>query len=161
MPEPLAATAFIGLGANLGDRGANIHAALARLRKSDGIAVGAVSSLLENPAVGGPAGSPPFLNAVARIETTLPPRILLHQLLAIEADLGRARLRRWEPRVIDLDLLLYGNRIVDEPGLTLPHPRLHVRRFVLLPLAEISPDTIHPTFGKTIRRLLDELPAES
>jgi len=150
--------AFVGLGANLDDRAASIHSAIALLDKANGVRVVRASPLIENPAIGGPPDSPPFLNAAAQIATTLPPRVLLERLLAIEAMLGRVRRTRWEPRIIDLDLLMYGNTILNEPGMVLPHPRLHERRFVLLPLSQIAPQAIHPTLGKTILSLLDELP---
>ena len=96
---------------------------------------GRVSSLLENPAVGGPKDSPPFLNAAAEIETTLSPIELLHRLLEIEKSLGRVRREKWEPRLIDLDLLLYGDQIIDTPELKIPHPLMHQRKFVLQGIA--------------------------
>src|SRR4051794_37037446 len=114
-PQMKETTAYIALGANLGNRQGNIESALRWLGDTPGICVTKVSSLLENPAVGGPAGSPPFLNAVAEIQTTLPPRDLLARLLEIEHQLGRQRREKWEARLIDLDLILYGESIVDEP----------------------------------------------
>jgi len=101
---------------------------------------------------------PDYLNACILIETTLPPRSLLHHLLAIENQFGRVRQVRWGARSLDLDLLLYGNQIVDTPGLTVPHPRLHERAFVLVPLMDIAPDWPHPIFRKTVSQLLDQLP---
>ncbi|HPC04373.1 MAG TPA: 2-amino-4-hydroxy-6-hydroxymethyldihydropteridine diphosphokinase [Syntrophales bacterium] len=98
-----------------------------------------------------------FVNAVAEIRTTLPPRDLLSALLHIESLMGRVRAGRWGPRVIDLDLLLYGQSVIDEPGLTVPHPELHKRRFVLVPLNEIAPYAVHPVFGISVRGLLDRL----
>jgi 2-amino-4-hydroxy-6-hydroxymethyldihydropteridine diphosphokinase len=149
--------AYIGLGANLGDRSDNIHSAVIHLAETPNLDVCRLSSIIENPAVGGPADSPSFLNAVAKVETTLSPRAMLDRLLAIEEEMGRIRRQRWEPRLIDLDLLLYGQQVLDEPGLTIPHPRLHERLFVLIPLAEIAPDVMHPTHRKTMKTLLDEL----
>ena len=148
------ATAYIALGANLGDRTANIERALDLLRATPGVRVTKVSSLLDNPAVGGPAGSPPFLNAAAEVETTLTPRELLCHLLEIERTLGRERREKWGPRPIDLDILLFGERVIDEPDLKVPHPLMHQRRFVLEPLAQIAPHAIHPLLEKTIAGLL-------
>jgi 2-amino-4-hydroxy-6-hydroxymethyldihydropteridine diphosphokinase len=145
--------AYIALGANLGDRRANIERALELLRATRGVRVTKISSFLENPAVGGPPDSPPFLNAVAEVETSLPPRALLERLLAIEHQLGRRRVRKWDPRLIDLDVLLYGDAVIDEPDLRIPHPLMHERRFVLDPLKEIAPDAIHPVLKTRIANL--------
>lgn len=151
------ATAYIALGANLGDRARTIELALDRLRAHPGIEVRRVSALLENPAVGGPPDAPPFLNGVAEVSTTLGPRELLNALLEIERQLGRERHRKWDPRTIDLDLLTYGDQIIDEPDLTVPHPRMHERRFVLEPLAEIAPAGVHPRLRRTFGELLADL----
>lgn len=153
---PGSTTAYIALGANLGDRAGQLRGALQRLDRP-GIRLAAVSSFLENPAVGGPEDSPPFLNAVAEIETSLPPRALLRELLRIEQELGRERHGRWQPRTIDLDLILYGTQRINEPDLTVPHPRMHERRFVLQPLAEIAPAVVHPVLNRTASALLQEL----
>lgn len=152
-------TAYIALGANLGDRQANIRAALEKLEHTPGVNVTKVSTLIENPAVGGPADSPPFLNAAAELVTSLTPTALLDALLAVEKSLGRTRDIKWGPRPIDLDLLLHGDQVVNTPGLTVPHPLMHERRFVLEPLAQIAPDAVHPTTKRTIRELLDDLDA--
>ena len=137
--------AYVGVGANLGDRRATIRAALAALPE-----VIAVSELRETAPVG-VVDQPPFLNGAAALETELSPRELLDLLLAVERRLGRERRERrerWGPRTIDLDLLLYGDEAVDEPGLTVPHPRLHERRFALEPLLDLDPDLAVPGHGR-------------
>jgi 2-amino-4-hydroxy-6-hydroxymethyldihydropteridine diphosphokinase len=141
------ALVHIGLGANLGDRERIVQAALDRLDSEDGIEVVRVSSLRETDPVGY-TDQPRFLNGVAELETELAPRELLERLLAVERDLGRVREGpRYGPRTIDLDLLLYGDAVVDEPGLRIPHPRMTERRFVLEPLAELEPDLVIPGRG--------------
>ena len=142
--------AYVGLGANLGDREATIRAAVAQLP-----GVVAVSPLRETDPVG-VTDQPQFLNGVAALETELAPRELLDVLLAIERRLGRERRERWGPRTIDLDLLLYGDEVIDEDGLKIPHPRLHERRFVLEPLADLAPQLVVPGLGG-VEDLLAEL----
>ena len=142
--------AYVGLGANLGDRESTIRAAVAALP-----GVVAVSELRETEPVG-VTDQPAFLNGVAALETELSAQDLLEALLAIEVELGRERRERWGPRTIDLDLLLYGTATVDEPGLTVPHAHLHERRFALEPLAELDPDLVVPGRGR-VRDLLAEL----
>jgi 2-amino-4-hydroxy-6-hydroxymethyldihydropteridine diphosphokinase len=149
--------AYIALGANLGDRQANIRAALEKLGQTPGVTVSQVSTLMENPAVGGPVDSPPFLNAAAELETSLSAPALLARLLEIEREIGRIRREKWGPRPIDLDLLLYDDIASQEPGLTLPHPLMHQRRFVLEPLAQIAPGADHPLLKRTIRDLHADL----
>ena len=134
--------AYIGLGSNLGDREENLRSALARLAE---LGTARASSFRETDPVG-VTDQPRFLNAAAELSTDLPARDLLRALLAIERDQGRDRSReiRWGPRPLDLDLLLYGDEVIDEPGLTVPHPRLAERRFVLEPLHELAPALVLP-----------------
>lgn len=146
--------AYIALGSNLGDRAKYIADALDQLKHSEGVRVLAVSELLENPAVGGPENAPAFLNAAAELQTTLDPHALLYRLMEIEKNLGRRRRIKWEPRPIDLDLLLYGDQIIDSPALIVPHPLMQQRRFVLQPLAEIAADRVHPVLRMTMTELL-------
>jgi 2-amino-4-hydroxy-6-hydroxymethyldihydropteridine diphosphokinase len=150
--------AYIAFGANLGDRHACIKAALEWLNDTPGVRVTKLSTLFDNPAVGGPPGSPPFLNAVAEIETHLPPHDLLDVLLDAEVHLWRVRREKWGPRVIDLDIILYGDRIIDEEGIKIPHPLMHERAFVLNPLAEIAPNATNPLLHKTATQLKNDLP---
>jgi 2-amino-4-hydroxy-6-hydroxymethyldihydropteridine diphosphokinase len=148
-------SAFVGIGSNLGDREGNFRQAVELLSAEDGIDVVAVSEIRETDPVG-PVEQGPFLNGAVRIETDLAPRKLLERLLAVEERLGRVRRERWGPRAIDLDLLLYGDDVVDEPGLTVPHPRLHERRFALEPLSDLAPSLEIPGKGP-ISALLAEL----
>jgi 2-amino-4-hydroxy-6-hydroxymethyldihydropteridine diphosphokinase len=149
-------TAFVGIGANLGDRERTLRLALRLLGDRDGVTVAAVSSLRETAPVGY-RDQPFFLNGAARLETELPPRELLRALLDVERELGRDRSGpRFGPRTVDLDLLLYDGVELDEPGLVVPHPRLHERRFVLEPLAELAPGLVVPGRGP-VERLLAEL----
>jgi len=138
------ARVHIGLGSNLGDREAALRGALELL----GDDVVAVSSFRETDPIGY-LDQPRFLNAAAAVETALEPRAVLDRLLEVERELGRTRDgARFGPRTIDLDLLLYGDRVIDEPGLVVPHPRLAERRFVLEPLAELDPDLVVPGLGR-------------
>lgn len=150
-------TAYIAMGANVGDRRGNISDALKRLGETEGVSVIRVSELIEAAAVGGPEGAPAFLNGAAEVRATLGPEALLSRLLEIERQLGRERREKWGPRTIDLDLLLYGDQVIDQPGLTVPHPLMHERAFVLRPLAQIAPEVLHPLLKLTIQQLLDRL----
>jgi 2-amino-4-hydroxy-6-hydroxymethyldihydropteridine diphosphokinase len=149
--------AYVGLGANLGEREGALRAALAALDETEGVEVAAVSTFRETDPVDY-LDQPRFLNAAAALETTLAPRELLDALLEVERSLGRTREGpRFGPRTIDLDLLLYGDEAFDEPGLTVPHPRLHERAFVLEPLAELDPALVVPGHGplETLLRNLE------
>ena len=139
--------AYVGLGANLGDREAMLRAALEQLAAEPGVEVAAVSAFRDTAPVG-LVDQPRFLNAVAAVETELPARELLERLLGVERRLGRTREGpRFGPRTIDLDLLLYGDAELAEPGLEVPHPRMHERLFVLEPLAELDPNLVVPGRG--------------
>lgn len=153
-------TVYVAMGSNLGDRAGNLRAAERGLASLPGTVLVRVSGYHETPAEGGPPGQGPFLNAAAAVETALEPPALLAELLRIEREAGRDRSRdqvRWGPRPLDLDVLLYGDRVIDQPGLIVPHPRMHRRRFVLAPLAEIAPHAVHPVLNQTIAELLKEL----
>ncbi len=148
---------MIGLGSNLGDRRSNLEAALAALDSRPEIRVVRVSAFLETEPVGGPPGQGAYLNAAAELETTLEPSALLCVLQKIEARFGRVRTVRWGERTLDLDLLLYDDLVLDSPELTVPHPRMADRRFVLEPLAEIAPDAPVLGSGRTVADLLRRL----
>jgi 2-amino-4-hydroxy-6-hydroxymethyldihydropteridine diphosphokinase len=147
-----AVTAYIGLGSNLGEREATLRAALDALRATPGIEVTAVSRFIETE----PAGGPPqgnYINAAAELRTTLSAGSLLRALQDIERRFGRTRSERWGPRTLDLDILLYGDSVIETPDLTVPHPFMHERRFVLDPMREIAPHVVHPRLGRTIAEL--------
>lgn len=148
--------AFVGLGSNLGEREAMIRTALEEMSRLPGTTLERASSLYDTEPVGD-TDQPNFLNAVAQLETELPARQLLWNLLLIERRLGRVRTRRWGPRSIDLDLLLYGGEVLDEPGLQVPHPELLRRSFVLVPLVELDPLVVHPVTGETLLAHLSRL----
>ncbi|MGO9863729.1 MAG: 2-amino-4-hydroxy-6-hydroxymethyldihydropteridine diphosphokinase [Terriglobales bacterium] len=149
-------TAYLSLGSNLGDRAANLREAVKQLEVAGQLL--AVSAWYETQPVDVP-DQPWFLNCVVAIETEKTPRELLALALQLEAAMGRLHMREKGPRKIDIDVVLFADRIVDEKDLKIPHPAMHQRRFVLEPLVEIAPEARHPAFGKTARELLAALPA--
>jgi len=155
------AACLLALGSNQGERIANLLAALAELRSHPAVSVERVSSFLETRPVGGPPGQSNYFNAAAIVETQLAPAELIAALLKIEKKLGRERSERWGPRTIDLDVLLCGDQVINQPEIAVPHPRMQERPFVLAPAAEIAGDWVHPTSQKTIGQLLASLPDTS
>ncbi len=147
---------YLSLGSNVGDRAANLRTAIEKLAEFGNVA--AISSFYETEPVG--AGPQPwFLNCAVKLETEKMPRQLMAAILTLEQSMGRQRRQEKAPRTIDIDVLLFGSSVIELPTLTVPHSRLHERRFVLEPLAEIAPDARHPVFKRTIRELRDALPA--
>lgn len=147
---------YIGLGSNLGNREENLHAAYRHIHVIGGVQPVRCSRFYETVPVGGPP-QPMFLNAALEVKTSLSPHELLERFQRIEDLMGRIRSIRWGPRSIDIDILLYGNEIVDDEHLKIPHPLMHTRLFVLEPLVEIAPSMVHPGLQKTILQLYQEL----
>jgi 2-amino-4-hydroxy-6-hydroxymethyldihydropteridine diphosphokinase len=145
---------FVGLGSNLGDRAGMLNRAAREIASIDRVRVVQWSPVYETEPVGR-IDQPKFLNAVGELETGLPPVDLLRELLSIEARMGRIRGERWGPRAIDLDILLYEGLVQAGPEVTVPHPELEHRRFVLVPFRELDPDVVHPVNGMTIGELAD------
>jgi 2-amino-4-hydroxy-6-hydroxymethyldihydropteridine diphosphokinase len=150
----MAVIAYLGLGSNLGDRLANLQGAVDRLAGEEGVRVDASSRVWETAPVGGPE-QPDYLNAVVRVQTDRAPRELLAACQSVESALGRERSDRWGPRTIDVDVLLYDGRVVDEPDLVVPHPRIVERAFVVLPLLELDPDPVLPDGRRLVDLRLD------
>jgi len=158
MTEQNKSRAFLGFGGNIGDPLSHFRRARKQLAANPHVTVVGASSLYRTPAVGGPAGQPDYLNAVLEITTEQTPHQLLQLCQQIENEAGRSRDIHWGPRTLDIDLLLIDNLIVDDPQLTLPHPRLQERHFVLLPLNDLAPQLCHPTLTQTMAELLAALP---
>lgn len=153
-------TVYLALGANLGDRLGALRGGRAALRQTPEMQVTASSALYETDPVGGPQGQEPYLNAVLEVQTELSPRDVLHLCLEIEKRFGRQRDLHWGPRTLDLDILLYGDEVRNSPDLVLPHPLMHCRPFVLLPLSDVAPGAVHPVLGRPVSELASAAPAQ-
>jgi 2-amino-4-hydroxy-6-hydroxymethyldihydropteridine diphosphokinase len=158
-PSFAVVTAYIGIGSNVGDPLSNCLKAIDLINNMDGCRVADRSDFFRTEPVGS-ISQEWYVNGVVRIETTLAPRELLRSLLAIESHMGRVRRQKWEPRIIDLDILLYGNEVLEENDLRIPHPLMHQRRFVLMPIVELNPGLVHPVIGRSMAELMDDLDVE-
>ncbi len=150
---------YIGIGSNLGDKRKNIYRAIKDLRSDSRNRLARCSPLYCTEPVG-KTDQEWFVNGVVSLETSMGPRELLEFLISIETRMGRVREEKWGPRTIDLDILFWGDQILNDTDLHIPHPRLHERRFVLIPLKDVAPDLVHPLLGKTVSRILAELDTE-
>ncbi len=149
--------AYIGIGSNLGDKLYNCRFSIDKINQLPGCHVTACSALFKTEPEG-VTGQDWYANCVAQVTTTQSPSQLLKGLMGIESDMGRIRKKRWEARIIDLDILLFGQEIIEYNNLIIPHPLLHKRRFVLEPLVQLAPDLVHPVLRLTISQLLSKLP---
>ncbi|MGD8985444.1 MAG: 2-amino-4-hydroxy-6-hydroxymethyldihydropteridine diphosphokinase [Desulfobacteraceae bacterium] len=149
-------TAYIGIGSNLEDKRHNCIMATEMIEQIPGCQLTGCSDWYLTKPVG-VKGQEWYVNGVVSISTKVLPRDLMRRLLSIESDMGRVRTKRWEPRIIDLDILLYGREVINEEDLTVPHPLMHLRKFVLVPLVQLAPDLIHPSLGVTMVELLGRM----
>lgn len=152
-------TAYIGIGSNLEDKSHNCLKAVDMIEGIPGCEVTGLSDWYLTKPVG-VVGQDWFVNGVVSIATSLSAQDLLRELMAIETEMGRVRRKRWESRIIDLDILLYGQEIVNEENLTIPHPLMHIRKFVLVPMLQLGPDLIHPSLGMTMAELSGRIPKD-
>jgi 2-amino-4-hydroxy-6-hydroxymethyldihydropteridine diphosphokinase len=156
MTNKLPVTAYIALGSNIGECEKNIDNAIDLLDQTEGVSVTKISKKIKTPPIG-PQDQPDFINNAIEIKTTLPPQQLLRQCKEIELKLGRRKIRKWGERTIDLDIIFYSDKIINEDDLKIPHPEMEKRDFVLIPLAEIAPDFVHPILNKRIDKILQVL----
>ena len=159
MPLSEMNTAYIGVGSNLGDKLQNCCKAIDLIDNIENCTVKTQSPFYRTEPVG-VASQDWYVNGVICVETGLSAQDLLKSLLSIETDMGRVRKQRWESRIIDLDILLYGHHVIDEKNLIIPHPRMHIRKFVIMPMVQLDPDLVHPVLGRTMSELLDDLAEE-
>ena len=159
MPLAEMKTAYIGVGSNLGDKLQNCCKAIDLVNNIENCTVKTQSPFYRTEPVG-VASQDWYVNGVILVETGLSAQDLLRSLLSIETGMGRVRKQRWESRIIDLDILLYGPHVIDEKNLIIPHPRMHIRRFVIMPMVQLDPDLVHPVLGRTMSELLDDLAEE-
>lgn len=149
-------TAYIGIGSNLGNKLKNCLQAIDIISKIDGCRLAGQSRFYRTEPVA-VEGQEWYINGAVSLEADISARNLLERLQHIEVDMGRPEHRKWDPRIIDLDLLLFGSDIIEEENLAVPHPLMHLRRFVLIPMTQLAPDLVHPVLGKTMIELLDEI----
>jgi 2-amino-4-hydroxy-6-hydroxymethyldihydropteridine diphosphokinase len=152
-------TAYIGIGSNMGDPQQNCLEAIEWIGALDECRIISVSGFYLTEPVGVVAQDW-YVNSAVSVSTAMPARDLLKALLQVEKDMGRVRIEKWGPRVIDLDLLLYHDEMLDEPEIKVPHPLMHMRKFVMVPMMELAPDLVHPVFGKTMTELCREITGE-
>ncbi|MBW2707898.1 MAG: 2-amino-4-hydroxy-6-hydroxymethyldihydropteridine diphosphokinase [Deltaproteobacteria bacterium] len=152
-------SAYIGIGSNIGRKTDHCQRAIFLMGRLEGCSVRAKSPFYRTEPVG-VEGQDPYVNGVVIVDTDLSAGMLLKRLLEIEADMGRVRRKKWDARVIDLDILLFGSRIIKTPDLIVPHPLMHLRRFVLTPLLQVAPDLVHPVLRRSIRELAGLLPED-